>query len=97
MGGTINTQRAEKVDVVRVDREIDLKGEVCPYTFVKSLIALEEMEDGQVLRVTMDYLPSVENVPRSLRNEGHEIVEVRRINATDWSVAVRKLALNEEE
>ena len=96
MGGTINTQRVEKVDLVRVDREIDLKGEVCPYTFVKSLIALEEMEDGQVLRVIMDYLPSVENVPRSLRNEGHEIVEVRRINATDWSVAVRKLAFNEE-
>jgi tRNA 2-thiouridine synthesizing protein A len=97
MGGTINTQRAEKVDLARADREIDLKGEVCPYTFVKSLLTLEEMEEGQVLRVTLDYLPSVENVPRSLRNEGHEIVEVRRINATDWSIAVRKLALDGEE
>jgi tRNA 2-thiouridine synthesizing protein A len=96
MGERINTQRAEKVDSVRADREIDLKGEVCPYTFVKSLIALEEMEEGQVLRVTLDYPPSVENVPRSLSDEGHEIVEVRRINATDWSIAVRKLALNGE-
>ena len=97
MGGTINTQRVEKVNLVRADRETDLRGEVCPYTFVKSLLALEEMEEGQVLRVIVDYLPSVENVPQSLRNEGHEIVEVRRINATDWSIAVRKLALTGEE
>ncbi len=93
----INTQRAEKVDSVRADREIDLKGEVCPYTFVKSLIALEEMEEGQVLRVTLDYLPSVENVPRSLRDEGHEIVNVVQINEKDWVITVRKLALNGEE
>ena len=96
MGGTMNTQRAEKVDLVRADRKIDLRGEVCPYTFVKSLLTLEEMEEGQMLRVTVDCLPSVDNVPRSLRNEGHEIVEVRRINTTDWSIAVRKLALNGE-
>ncbi len=97
MGGTINKQKVERGDSVRADREIDLKGEVCPYTFVKSLLTLEEMEEGQVLRVTVDYPPSVENVPRSLKNEGHEIIEVRRINAIDWSIAVRKLALNEEE
>jgi TusA-related sulfurtransferase len=83
----------ETVDTVRADREINLKGEVCPYTFVKSLLNLEEMEAGQVLRVIMDYPPSVENVPRSLRNEGHEIVEVARINDTDWAITVRKTHL----
>jgi len=97
MGGTINTQRVEKLDLVRADREINLKGEVCPYTFVKSLLALEEMEVGQVLRVIVDYLPSVENVPRSLTNEGHEIVEVAQINDADWAITIRKLALDEEE
>lgn len=87
----------ETMETVRVDREIDLKGEVCPYTFVKSLLALEEMEVGQVLRVILDYLPAVENVPQSLSNEGHEIVEVAQINDTDWAITIRKLALDEEE
>ena len=87
----------ETIETVRVDREINLKGEVCPYTFLKSLLALEEMEVGQVLRVIVDYLPSVENVPRSLKNEGHEIVEVAQINDTEWAITIRKLALNEEE
>lgn len=94
MGETITTQRT--VDLVRADRKIDLKGEVCPYTFVKSLIALEEMEEGQVLRVIVDYLPSAENVPRSLRDEGHEIVDVVQLNDRDWAITVRKLALKGE-
>ena len=79
---------------MRVHLEINLKGEVCPYTFVKSLLALEEMEVGQVLRIIVDYLPSVENVPRSLKNEGHEIVEVAQINNTDWAISIRKMDLD---
>ena len=97
MGIKTISQKRGNDDILKIDREINLKGEVCPYTFVKSLLALEEMEDGQVLRVIVDYLPSVENVPRSLKNEGHDIVEVSRINRTDWAITIRKLALNEEE
>ena len=77
-------------EAVKVDLEIDLKGEVCPYTFVKSKLALEEMEPGQVLRVVVDHLPAVENVPRSLDNEGHQVLEVVQINDSDWSITIRK-------
>ena len=87
----------ETNQALKIDRELNLKGEVCPYTFVKSLLTLEEMEMGQVLRVTVDYLPSVENVPRSLKNEGHEILSVKQINSTDWGILIRKLALDKEE
>ena len=93
---TPSRERQETLERVIVDREANLKGEVCPYTFVKSLLALEEMEVGEVLRVIVDYLPSVENVPRSLKNEGNEIVEVVQINDTDWSITIRKLALSKE-
>ena len=95
--GTPSQRREETIETVTVDREINIKGEVCPYTFVKSFLALEEMEVGEVLRVIVDHLPAVENVPRSLKNEGHEIVEVAQINDTDWAITIRKLTLNEEE
>ncbi|MFQ5795215.1 MAG: sulfurtransferase TusA family protein, partial [Candidatus Bipolaricaulia bacterium] len=49
----------------KVDKEIDLTGEVCPYTFVKTKLALEEMEGGQVLKVTVDYKPASRNIPKS--------------------------------
>ncbi len=74
----------------RIDQELNLKGEVCPYTFVKSKLALEEMNSGQVLRVIVDHLPAVQNVPRSLSGEGHQVLEVAQINENDWSITVKK-------
>lgn len=77
--------------VLKIDQMIDLKGEVCPYTFVRTKLALEEMECGQVLRVIVDHPPAVNNVPRSLGNEGQEVLEVTKINDTDWTITVRKV------
>lgn len=74
----------------RVDEELDLKGEVCPYTFVKSKLALEEMEPGQLLRVIVDNPESAANVPRSLKNEGHAVLSVNKVGAQDWAIIVRK-------
>lgn len=77
-----------------VHRDIDLKGEVCPYTFIKSKLAIEEMEPGQVLRVVVDHLPAVTNIPRSMEAEGHTVVRVNQLNDTDWELVIRK---SEEE
>ncbi|MDP2948422.1 MAG: sulfurtransferase TusA family protein [Chloroflexota bacterium] len=75
---------------IQVDREINLKGEVCPYTFVKSKLALEEMEVGQVLRVIVDHEPAVTNVPRSMENEGQAVLRAAKLNDTDWEIVLRK-------
>lgn len=74
----------------QIAEPLDLKGEVCPYTFVKSKLALEEMESGQVLRVIVDNRGSAENVPRSLSSEGHQILNVAKLNDNDWAITVRK-------
>lgn len=74
----------------KVDKEIDIKGEVCPYTFVKTKLALESMDPGQVLRIVVDHLPATNNVPRSLKGEGNEVLEVSRLNETDWQIFARK-------
>jgi TusA-related sulfurtransferase len=76
---------------VTPDEEYDLRGEVCPYTFVKSKLALEEMEVGQVLKVILDHLPAVDNCPRSFLNEGQEILGVEPIDENDWAVTVKKV------
>ncbi len=76
---------------IKVDRELDLKGEVCPFTFVKSKLIMEQMDKGQVLRVILDYKPSVENVPKSMREEGQEVLEVNQIGENLWEVIVRKV------
>lgn len=72
-------------------REIDLRGDVCPLTFAKTKIALEEMEVGQVLRVLLDYEPATRNVPRSAAMYGDEVLHVGPIGAAAWEVLIRKL------
>jgi TusA-related sulfurtransferase len=74
-----------------VDVELDLKGEVCPYTFVKSKLELEEMEVGQVLRVVVDHRPAVENVPRSMKNEGQEVLGIEQLGDHEWAITIRRV------
>jgi TusA-related sulfurtransferase len=73
-----------------VDRELDLHGEVCPYTFVRSKLALEDMSSGQVLSIVVDNSESASNVPRSLALEGHEVIAVDRPDPRAWRIVVKK-------
>jgi TusA-related sulfurtransferase len=81
-----------ETDDQKIDKQINIKGEVCPYTFVRSKLALEQMEPGQVLQVIVDHEPATKNVPRSMENEGHKIIKVEKINDSDWQIVVRKAA-----
>lgn len=57
--------------------KLDLRNEVCPHTFIRTKTALDRMSPGQVLEVTVRGM-AIENVPRSVMEEGHSIVHVRR-------------------
>ena len=73
------------------DRLLDLRGEVCPYTLLKSKLALEEMAVGQVLEVVLDHRPAVEDVPKGLRYEGQDVLLVEATSASEWRVVVRRV------
>jgi TusA-related sulfurtransferase len=83
------TEETIEVQKFQIDKELNLKGKVCPYTFIESMLALEDMEIGEVLRVIVDYPPAVCDVPKSLKNEGYEILDVRPVNETDWAIVVK--------
>ncbi len=71
-------------------QELDIRGEVCPYTYVKTRLALEEMEVGQVLRVLVDYEPATRNVPRSVALQGDEVLRVEPVGEGVWAIWIRK-------
>lgn len=72
-------------------QELDIRGEVCPFTFVKSKIAMESMEVGQILRVLVDYEPSARSVPKSMIEEGQEVIAVNKLDDNLWEIILRKL------
>lgn len=71
-------------------RSLDLRGEVCPYTFVKSKLFLEEMQGGEILEILVDYRPAVSNIPRSMENEGYEVLGVSESGTNQWRLRIRK-------
>ena len=60
---------------IKADDSIDITDVTCPITFVKTKVALEELDEGQILRVHLNSGEPAENVPRSIKEEGHEILE----------------------
>jgi TusA-related sulfurtransferase len=74
------------------DAELDIRGEVCPYTFLRARLALEPMDAGQVLRVVLGNETSARDVPKSLADAGHAVLGVERLAGGLWAVTVRKTA-----
>jgi TusA-related sulfurtransferase len=75
---------------IKVDKKINIKGLVCPYTFVKSKIAVEDLEVGQVLEILLDYEEASRSIPKSMEDHGQKVLKVEKINDTDWVIQVRK-------
>jgi TusA-related sulfurtransferase len=55
---------------------IDITGEVCPLTFVRTKLLIERMPPGAFGEVRLKGSEPLANVPRALRGEGHEIIEL---------------------
>ncbi len=61
------------------DKQIDLRGVVCPMNFVQTKLQLEGMEPGQILEVTLDAGEAMKNVPQSVKDDGHTILKVEKL------------------
>lgn len=75
---------------IKPDKKINIKGLICPYTFVKSKLAIEDMEVGQVLEILLDYEEASRSIPKSMEDHGQKVLKVEKINDTDWILVIRK-------
>jgi len=72
-----------------INKKLDLKGVSCPMNFVKTKVALEELEKGDLLEVILDEGDAILNVPRSVKDEGHQIIKVENMG-TNFKVIIKK-------
>ena len=66
-------------DEIKADVQLDLRGVLCPINFVKTKLKLEEMEVGEILEIILDDGEPMRNVPRSVKEEGHRIIKVNKL------------------
>jgi TusA-related sulfurtransferase len=58
------------------DQELDITAEVCPMTFVRTRLALDRLAPGQTLLVRLRGEEPLRNVPRTAREQGHEVLSL---------------------
>ncbi len=61
---------------IAFDDEVDITDAVCPMTFVRAKAAVEELEVGQVLKVHLNEGEPMQNVPRSLKDDGQQVLRL---------------------
>ena len=74
-----------------IDETVDITDVVCPTTFVKAKVALEELDEGQILSIRMNDGEPVQNVPRSIKEEGHQILKLLDNEDGTYELIVRKV------
>ena len=58
------------------NQSIDITKEICPMTFVKTKLKLETMDIGQILEVKIREGEPLANLPKSVEQEGHRVLEI---------------------
>ena len=61
-------------------QKIDLQGVKCPFNYVKTKLKLETMASGDSLEVLLDEGEPEKNVPRSIQNDGHELLSMEKVD-----------------
>jgi len=60
----------------KTEHFLDITDQVCPMTFVRTKLLIERMLPGQVAEVRLNAGEPLLNVPRSVREHGHEVLEL---------------------
>ena len=87
------TKRRNKKNI---DKFIDITEEICPMTFVKTKLAIENAKIGDIIQIRIKGREPLENVPRSIAEHGHKIVSNNLENPKSPSNGIRLLLVQKQ-
>ena len=71
-------------------KSLDVTGEKCPMTFVKTKVALHELSKGDILEVLLRAGEPLENVPCAVEESGHKVVSVEQVEGDVYKLTILK-------
>ncbi|MFX1314632.1 MAG: sulfurtransferase TusA family protein [Promethearchaeota archaeon] len=75
-------------------KHLDIRGKVCPMTFVYTKLILEELNKGDILEVLLDFPAAIKNVPENCKRQGlADLLEVKELDSEKkvWRLKLKKL------
>lgn len=85
----VSASRQEEAKSVESKAVLDLKGVKCPMNYVQAKLYLENLKIGQIVELCLDEGEPIQNVPVSLKNDGQEILEIKKLDGY-YKVLVKK-------
>jgi len=58
------------------ERFLDITNDICPMTFVRTKLLIEKMRPGERAEVRLQGAEPLLNVPRSVREIGHDVISM---------------------
>ena len=74
--------------------QLDIRGKVCPLTFVYTKLTLEKLEPGKILEVHLDFPAALKNVPENCKRQNiAELLEIKEhpSDKPEWIMILKKL------
>jgi TusA-related sulfurtransferase len=71
------------------DHYLDIESDICPITFVKTKLLMERMKSGEIVEIRLSSGEPLENVPRSVHEEGHTVLSLE--SATEVDVHILRI------
>ena len=83
----------DKLESVGI-KKLDIRGKLCPMTFVYTKLALEELEKGEILEVLLDFPAALKSIPENCKRQSlAEVVETKKNdqNKASWMLKLRRI------
>lgn len=74
------------------NKQLDVRGEICPYPMMKTVQALKKMKgDETVLEVITDHSPALETIPTQAARLGYT-ANIKETGSPEWTITLTKQA-----
>ncbi len=75
-------------------QNLDIRGKVCPMTFVFTKLALEKMNPGEILELTLDFPAAVKTIPNNCKRQNiGELIDIKEVDNEKkiWILLIKKI------
>ncbi len=68
-------------------KQLDVRGEICPYPMMKAAEALKKLPDGETLEVLTDHAPALSTIPWEAAKHGYR-ASIERVGSPEWRITL---------
>jgi tRNA 2-thiouridine synthesizing protein A len=68
-------------------KQLDVRGEICPYPMMHTVQALKKLPAGEILEVITDHAPALETIPTQGARLGYDYT-IEETGTSEWRITL---------